>query len=134
MKNATAYGPMCAPLLPEFVKRMQFMAMKTNDKKDSVEPVVSEDCLYLNVVAPGPGWLVEVEAELNRGFPVAVIIHGGGFGIGSAREFDWRFLADKYVRHGIVVVTIQYRLGQFGLTFLRIHLFFLTSTFNFLFL
>lgn len=115
MKNATAYGPMCAPLLPEFVKRMQFMAMKTNDKKDSVEPVVSEDCLYLNVVAPG--WLVEVEAELNRGFPVAVIIHGGGFGIGSAREFDWRFLADKYVRHGIVVVTIQYRLGQFGLTF-----------------
>ena len=69
-----------------------------------------------------------------RMFPVAVIIHGGGFGIGSAREFDWRFLADKYVRHGIVVVTIQYRLGQFGLTFLRIHLFFVTSTFNFLFL
>jgi len=62
----------------------------------------SEDCLYLNVWAPaGAG---------KR--PVMVWIHGGGFTIGSGGklESDGAALA----RRGVVVVTLNYRLGRFG--------------------
>jgi para-nitrobenzyl esterase len=64
----------------------------------------SEDCLYLNVWTPAPG----DSAKL----PVMVWFHGGAFvvGSGSAAEFDGANLA----RHGVVVVTVNYRLGPFG--------------------
>ena len=63
---------------------------------------VSEDCLYLNVWAPA-------EAEDS---PVLVYIHGGGFseGSGSVELYDGEALAQK----GLVVVTVNYRLGVFG--------------------
>ena len=63
---------------------------------------VSEDCLYLNVWAPA-------EAEQR---PVLVYVHGGGFqeGSGSVEIYDGEALADQ----GLVVVTINYRLGVFG--------------------
>ncbi|GLZ78577.1 carboxylic ester hydrolase [Actinorhabdospora filicis] len=59
----------------------------------------NEDCLFLNVTAPK-------DAE---GLPVVVWIHGDG-AIGSGDVFDGRALAAK----GVVVVTINYRLGVFG--------------------
>jgi len=63
----------------------------------------SEDCLYLNVWAP---------AEAGAPRPVMVWIHGGGFTIGSGAkaESDGAALARK----GVVVVTLNYRLGRFG--------------------
>jgi len=62
----------------------------------------SEDCLYLNVWAPASG--------PRR--PVMVWIHGGGFTIGSGAMVasDGAALA----RQGVVVVTLNYRLGRFG--------------------
>jgi para-nitrobenzyl esterase len=71
-----------------------------------------EDCLKLNVFAPrglGP--------EDRR--PVMVFIHGGGNQVGSAGErtasgarlYDGAGLARA---HGVVVVTMQYRLGPLG--------------------
>ena len=42
--------------------------------------------------------------------PVMVWIHGGSFRWGSGEEYDSRILAQK----GVVVVTINYRLGLFG--------------------
>ncbi|WP_332770487.1 carboxylesterase/lipase family protein [Phenylobacterium sp.] len=62
----------------------------------------SEDCLYLNVWAP----------EQAKGRPVMVWIHGGGFTIGSGAMAvsDGAALA----RQGVVVVTLNYRLGRFG--------------------
>ncbi len=64
----------------------------------------SEDCLYLNVWAPA--------ANSHERLPVMVWIHGGGFvaGSGSDPKFDGTRLAQK----GVVVVTINYRLGVFG--------------------
>jgi para-nitrobenzyl esterase len=65
---------------------------------------VSEDCLFLNV------W----SGARTRGarLPVMVWIHGGGFqfGTGSDNALDGTSLAKK----GVVVVTLNYRLGVFG--------------------
>ena len=64
----------------------------------------SEDCLYLNVWTPAP--------DLRHHLPVLVWIPGGGFvaGSGSAAVYNGASLA----AHGIVVVTINYRVGLFG--------------------
>ena len=65
---------------------------------------VSEDCLYLNVWTP--------PHPAGAKLPVMVWIHGGGFnlGAGSWAETDGSSLA----RHGVVLVTLNYRLGKFG--------------------
>jgi para-nitrobenzyl esterase len=65
---------------------------------------ISEDCLYLNVWTP---------AKRNAtGLPVLVYFYGGGFvaGDGSEPRYDGAAMAKK----GIVVVTVNYRLGLFG--------------------
>ncbi len=63
----------------------------------------SEDCLFLNVWAPR-------ESITPR--PVMVWIHGGGFvsGSGSDALTDGTRLASQ----GVIVVTLNYRLGPFG--------------------
>ena len=65
----------------------------------------SEDCLYLNV------WSSMPDAKKKK-LPVMVWIHGGaltrGSGVGST--YDGTELAKK----GVVLVTINYRLGVFG--------------------
>lgn len=65
----------------------------------------SEDCLYLNVYAPS-------NATAKSRLPVMFWIHGGGFvaGSGSEPRHDGDFLPTK----GVVLVTINYRLGVFG--------------------
>jgi para-nitrobenzyl esterase len=64
----------------------------------------SEDCLYLNIWTPTRGQ--------SEKLPVMVWFHGGGFaqGAGSLPSFDGEVLA----RRGVVVVTINYRLGPLG--------------------
>ena len=66
----------------------------------------SEDCLYLNV------WTDGQSPDLISKRPVMVWIHGGAFliGSGSTDLYDGSNLASK----GVVVVTINYRLGTFG--------------------
>ena len=65
----------------------------------------SEDCLYLNVYAPAT-------SDKNSKLPVMFWIHGGGFSGGGSNEprHDGDFLPLK----GVVLVTINYRLGVFG--------------------
>jgi para-nitrobenzyl esterase len=65
---------------------------------------VSEDCLYLNV------WVPKQAAQ--KKLPVMVWIHGGAFtsGASSVPIYDGTKLAAK----GIIVVSINYRLGPFG--------------------
>ena len=64
----------------------------------------SENCLYLNVYAPG------ARAGHQR-LPVMVWLHGGGFVNGSGNDFNGRFLA---ATASAIVVTVNYRLGPFG--------------------
>jgi para-nitrobenzyl esterase len=67
-------------------------------------PVVSEDCLYLNIWKPADG--------KQRPWPVLVWIHGGGYSNGSASmPLYW---GDRLAKKGIVVVTVAYRLGPLG--------------------
>jgi para-nitrobenzyl esterase len=62
----------------------------------------SEDCLYLNVSTP--------TLRRNARQPVLVWIHGGGFTEDGALNYDGTKLASD----GVVVVTINYRLGALG--------------------
>jgi carboxylesterase type B len=98
---------------------------------------MSEDCLYLNVFTPagqaaggggsssshtmrassssnlGAGrWSRQKEKPKHNLLPVLVWLHGGAFQQGAARrpEYDGRRLAER----GVVVVTINYRLGALG--------------------
>lgn len=83
------------PPVPFFAWSEEFLIPK--------EPI-SEDALYLNVWTPAE--------KVSEALPVMVWIHGGGFNAGSGTVplYDGEALAKK----GIVVVTINYRLGIFG--------------------
>ncbi|HTX76623.1 MAG TPA: carboxylesterase family protein [Terracidiphilus sp.] len=65
----------------------------------------SEDCLFLNVYAPAT-------ADKNSALPVMFWIHGGGYSGGSGDEP--RHNGDFLPLKGVVLVTINYRLGVFG--------------------
>jgi para-nitrobenzyl esterase len=62
----------------------------------------SEDCLYLNVFAPADA--------RDRNLPVMVWIHGGSLLTGESNDYNPATL----VRSGVIVVTINYRLGALG--------------------
>ena len=92
-RSAATFGPACwQRLTPE-------SSIYTRGDLDR-----NEDCLYLNV------WTAAAQATEAR--PVMVWFHGGGHtgGWGSAQIFDGTSLANK----GVVLVTINYRLGPFG--------------------
>ncbi len=78
--------------------------------KEYVTPApVSEDCLYANVWAP---------AQFNgKPRPILVWIHGGAFmsGSNSVPIYDGSELAKK----GVIVISINYRLGVFGFAAFR---------------
>ena len=61
----------------------------------------SEDCLYLNVFAP-----TDKRSEL----PVMVWLHGGALVYGESDDFN----PAPLVAHGVIVVTVNYRLGALG--------------------
>ncbi|MBY0504324.1 MAG: carboxylesterase family protein [Bryobacteraceae bacterium] len=91
-RAATQFGPRCMqqPLFGD-------MGFRSNG--------MSEDCLYLNVWTPAK--------SAKEKLPVLVYFFGGGFmaGDGSEPRYDGAALASK----GIVSVTVNYRLGIFGL-------------------
>jgi para-nitrobenzyl esterase len=64
----------------------------------------TEDCLYLNVYTP-PG-----PPAQNLSRPVMVYIHGGAFQTGESDDYGAR----RLLAQGVVLVTINYRLGALG--------------------
>ncbi len=84
-------------------------------------PSGSEDCLFLNVYVPTnsePGKALEQIDETptgvtkkSHGLPVMVWIHGGGLTGGSGSMYDPTPLVNG---GGVIVVTINYRLGVLG--------------------
>jgi para-nitrobenzyl esterase len=103
IREAKAFGPACPQMpsgwLPEMLGRKQM--------------VTDEACLYLNVwttnLPPGSGNSPR-GASLHKA-PVMVWIHGGGNVEGSQ---EWPPLGPTLATHGVVVVSINYRLGVFG--------------------
>nr|XP_029728675.1 acetylcholinesterase-like [Aedes albopictus] len=71
--------------------------------------VGKEAGLYLNVFTPG---LSVGEVSAAPKFPVMVWIHGGAFMSGSSNSFVYNPL--HLVEEGVVVVTLNYRLGALG--------------------
>ncbi len=87
VRNATAFGNRCPQV------------------DGSGAPVGNEDCLTLNVYAVNP------PASAKQ--PVIVFIHGGGNTAGSAQDPPWNDVP-PLAGHGVMVVTLQYRLGLLG--------------------
>jgi para-nitrobenzyl esterase len=85
IRSATAFGPHCPQPAGVFGRAS-----------------TSEDCLYLNVFAPA--------GHRGTGLPVMVWIHGGGFVGGESDDYD----PSGLVADGVIVVTINYRLGALG--------------------
>jgi len=96
VRRADQFGASCIQTIVEERKpwTYEFMA----------HTPISEDCLYLNV------WTAAQSASEKR--PVFVWLYGGGYTEGSTAVpvYDGEQLA----RRGLVVVTINYRLGVFG--------------------
>jgi para-nitrobenzyl esterase len=63
----------------------------------------SEDCLKLNVYAP---------TKAGKNLPVMVWFHGGGLFVDGSR--DPQFTPINLVKNGVIVVTVDYRLGSLG--------------------
>ena len=95
VRDAGAPGPVC-------MQRRPMNAAFYAAQQDKPPRRQSEDCLTLNV------W---TEADRrDEGRPVMVWIHGGGLVAGAGSRLSGRQLAAK----GAVLVTFNYRLGQFG--------------------
>ncbi len=94
VRPCTDYGPACPQ--GEWPYQVQRDIFRITDQ--------DEDCLYLNVWTPA-------QSPDDR-LPVMVWIHGGGFTVGSGSQvlYEGKYLARK----GVVVVTINYRLGPLG--------------------
>ena len=65
----------------------------------------SEDCLYLNVVTPA--------SHPDEKLPVMVWMHGGGYDMGCGNDRIWNNY--RLPQYGVVVVTLNHRLGPIGL-------------------
>ncbi len=70
-------------------------------------PEQSEDCLYLNVWAPA-----RTVGKPGAKLPVAMWIHGGAYLNGYGYEVTMD--GDAWARRGVILVTINYRLGTLG--------------------
>ncbi|MFI0981724.1 GNAT family N-acetyltransferase [Streptomyces sp. NPDC021093] len=95
VRDCTAFGPVC----PQSAELPGAPAWAPGD----------EDVLTLNVWAPRAGeWAAGVDGPL----PVLVWIHGGAYTFGSSAQPD--FDGTALARAGLVVVTVNYRIGFEG--------------------
>ncbi|MCI5723903.1 MAG: carboxylesterase family protein [Erysipelotrichaceae bacterium] len=99
VKEALSFSKICPqPKATNPFYRKEFYAYP-----DYPYPDMSEDCLYLNIWAP---------SHTKGGCPVAVWIHGGAFDHGYGNEVT--FDGDVFVQNGVILVTLNYRVGIFG--------------------
>ncbi len=91
VRKAVSYGPDC-------------MQVPFPQDAAPLRETPQEDCLYVNVWRPAPA--------ASRKLPVMVWIYGGGFVNGgtSPAVYD----GGEFARDGIVLVSFNYRLGNFG--------------------
>ena len=90
MRDASKFGESCPQ---QYIKNLS----------DGLGLPGSEDCLKLNVYGP---------AKPGKNLPVMVWIHGGGLIVDGAR--DPQFTPINLIKNGVIVVTVDYRLGSLG--------------------
>lgn len=91
IRKATEFGPRC-------------MQGRIYDDMVFRDAGPSEDCLHLNIWTPRSGGAQKL--------PVMVWIYGGGFQAGATSEP--RQDGERLARRGVVIVSMDYRLGIFG--------------------
>jgi para-nitrobenzyl esterase len=103
-RDATRYGPACIQNLYGTGVFLAPLAKLYGRDYPQQKIEMSEDCLYLNIWTP--------EWPPKHAAPVMFWIHGGSniMGSGGESSYDGTALAAK----GVVVVTINYRLGILG--------------------
>ncbi|MBU6443628.1 MAG: carboxylesterase/lipase family protein [Alphaproteobacteria bacterium] len=97
VRDATRFGPVC----PQAPTQLEMLIGSTLGEQ-------AEDCLYLNIWTPGCD---------GARRPVMVWIHGGAFMIGAGSQGIYS--GEALAARGVVVVTVNYRLGAFGFVDLR---------------
>jgi para-nitrobenzyl esterase len=104
-QDATRFAPAC-PQLQGNADWYRMVAAGFGRAPDVIPDLehIDEDCLTLNV------WSRNLEGDTPQ--PVMVWIHGGG----NANGYAWEpnYLGHNLARRGVVVVSIQYRLGALG--------------------
>ena len=90
MRDASKFGESCPQ---QYIKNLS----------DGLGLPGSEDCLKLNVYGP---------VKPGKNLPVMVWIHGGGLIVDGAR--DPQFTPINLIKNGVIVVTLDYRLGSLG--------------------
>lgn len=71
--------------------------------RDRFRPVMSEDCLYLNIWKP---------AGSHQNLPVVFYIHGGSLTTGQSWWDDYD--GSEYAKQNVIFITFTYRLNVFG--------------------
>ena len=107
-RDATAFGP---------------VAMQSRDPRSAMmsgmtdKVAMDEECLALNIYSPAVPPPSGSPAADGKRRPVVVWIHGGAFVMGSGSQplYNGTSFAKD---HDLVVVTLNYRLGVFGLLYL----------------
>ena len=104
--DATHYGH-CAYQARSFVNEAELTkkVFYFNEFRRGETYTYSEDCLFLNVFTPET-------AKAGDNLPVLIYIHGGSFtgGCGHEKHFD----GPVWPAHGVIGVTLNYRLGPLG--------------------
>ena len=100
--DATVWGDACTQFLGVYHMADSTVSQFYLDEALASAPLeYSEDCLNLNIWAPD-------DAE---DCPVLVYIHGGSYMTGS--NADTSTDGEAYAHHGVITVSINYRLGPF---------------------
>ena len=100
VKPGTACTQRASGLTPFFAPMAQ--AYGSNFEQPPIKS--SEDCLYLDVWIP--------EWPVKRALPVMVWLHGGSNIVGSGTQSTYDGVS--LTRHGVLLVTLNYRLGAIG--------------------
>ncbi|HEY2675976.1 MAG TPA: carboxylesterase family protein [Steroidobacteraceae bacterium] len=104
VKEATQPGSACSQRASGLVPFFAPMAQAYGSKFEQPPIQSSEDCLYLDV------WVPQWPAK--RALPVMVWLHGGSNTVGSGTQSTYDGVS--LTQHGIVLVTLNYRLGVMG--------------------
>jgi para-nitrobenzyl esterase len=94
VRKSTTFGAVAPQYYRADLRRVQLDASQ-----------MSEDCLYLNVTTPA--------ITAHDRLPVMVWLHGGGLDTGTGNTATTNFPA--LPQHGVVLVSVNHRLGAFGL-------------------